>query len=515
MEPEGRQLSLQFTATDVPLADELRQALPASSQRLWGNLRPRGNIDHLTVGLRYGSLTRRWSIDVHANKWEQNANANATRMITLAPVWFPYRLDHVTGGFHYENGRMRIVNLHAEHGRAGIALEGGCSILPEGGCRLELARLAADQVEVDQELIGALPEGLKDSLGRVPLQGPVNLNGALTILVPPQTDVPPQIEWDMSLDIEDGRLLTATPVEHLHGTLQLIGRHNGERLSGRGHLSLDSAMIRGVQITGLKGPLLLDGPRVVFGTQADQGVTGRLPRQLTASLFGGLLTLDGELLIGADGAFGVQAGLENADLVQIAQQVAPHQRGITGKVFGLVRLSGNGQGMHTWRGSGQVRLRDADIYELPVMINLLKLLSIQRPDRTAFTSSDIDFRVEGDDLALDRIDFSGDAISLKGTGRVNTRREINLAFHPIVGREERHLPIFRPILGETAREFMVIEVTGSLDQPQVHRRVFPRLDDRLQRLFPELRSEESNTAPLPLVPLSRNALERLHLLPKR
>src|SRR4030095_13023663 len=101
----------------------------------------------------------------------------------------------------------------------------------------------------------------------------------------------------------------------------------------------------------------------------------------------------------------------------------------------------------TWHGTGQIRLRDADIYELPVMIAMLKLLSVQRPDRTAFTTSNIDFRVEGDDLALDRIDFSGDAISLKGKGRMNAQREINLTFHPIVGREERHLPIFRPLLG--------------------------------------------------------------------
>ena len=96
----------------------------------------------------------------------------------------------------------------------------------------------------------------------------------------------------------------------------------------------------------------------------------------------------------------------------------------------LARIGGNAQGMHTWRGNGQVRLRDADIYELPVMINLLKLLSIQRPDRTAFTTSNIDFRVEGDDLALERIDFSGDIISLKGTGRMNAQRELNLTVLP-------------------------------------------------------------------------------------
>jgi len=33
---------------------------------------------------------------------------------------------------------------------------------------------------------------------------------------------------------------------------------------------------------------------------------------------------------------------------------------------------------------------------------------------------------------------------------------------------------------------MLIEVTGTLDQPEIDRRVFPRLDEQLAQLFPEL-----------------------------
>src|SRR5256885_6910986 len=125
------------------------------------------------------------------------------------------------------------------------------------------------------------------------------------------------------------------------------------------------------------------------------------------------------------------------------------------------------------------------------MITLLKLLSVQRPNSTAFTNSNIDFRIEGDDLVIDRIDFSGDAISLKGKGRINEQRQIDLKFYPLVGREERQLAIFRPLLGHTGQELMLIEVTGTLDQPQIDRRVFPRLDHQLAQLFPELARDES------------------------
>ena len=62
---------------------------------------------------------------------------------------------------------------------------------------------------------------------------------------------------------------------------------------------------------------------------------------------------------------------------------------------------------------------------------------------------------------------------------------------------------------------MQIEVTGSLDQPEVRRRVLPRLDDQLQQLFPELARKEGEPAAPPIWPLSRDALERLRLLPRR
>jgi hypothetical protein len=149
------------------------------------------------------------------------------------------------------------------------------------------------------------------------------------------------------------------------------------------------------------------------------------------------------------------------------------------------------------------------------MVTLLKLLSIQRPNSTAFTNSNIDFRIEGDELELDRIDFSGDAISLKGKGRVNSQRQLDLKFYPLVGREERQLAIFRPLLGQTGQEFMLIEVTGPLDQPEIHRHAFPRLDAQLAQLFPELARDEPITPKTPSVLSPRNALDRLHLLPKR
>ena len=49
---------------------------------------------------------------------------------------------------------------------------------------------------------------------------------------------------------------------------------------------------------------------------------------------------------------------------------------------------------------------------------------MRRPDKTAFTTSDMDFRIRGSDIYFDRLNFNGDAISLRGNGEMNLDREI-------------------------------------------------------------------------------------------
>jgi hypothetical protein len=245
-------------------------------------------------------------------------------------------------------------------------------------------------------------------------------------------------------------------------------------------------MVHGVQLTQLTGPFFFDGHKLVFGALAERDAEGRAPRQITAQLLGGTLAAGGELGLGDEGQFDVQVALDNADLVAIARQLAPQQHHVSGRVNGQANITGTAQGKHTWRGKGNIWLRDADIYQLPLMIRLLSLLSVKPPDRSAFTTSDIDFQIEGDHLALTRIDFSGDAISLKGKGDINAQRQIDLKFYPVVGREEWHLPFLRPLVGQTGRELMLIEITGTLDRMDLRRTPFPRFDERLARIFPEL-----------------------------
>ena len=77
------------------------------------------------------------------------------------------------------------------------------------------------------------------------------------------------------------------------------------------------------------------------------------------------------------------------------------------------------------------------------MISMLKILSIKAPDPNAFSTSDIDFRVEGEHVHFDKLDFKGDAISLLGKGEMNFQGDTDMVLAATVGPADAGVPALR------------------------------------------------------------------------
>jgi hypothetical protein len=134
------------------------------------------------------------------------------------------------------------------------------------------------------------------------------------------------------------------------------------------------------------------------------------------------------------------------------------------------------------QGYGEIGLRNADIYELPFMVQLLSILSIRLPDNTGFTNSDATFRIEGEHVYLDRIEFAGDAISLLGAGEMNLNGDIQAKLSAIVGRSDWQLPMFKNMMGQASQQIMQIHVDGNLTSPNISREAFPGINQVLEQL---------------------------------
>lgn len=482
--PNQRHLELAFDCTDVPLQEALRGALREDLRRLWTKLQPRGYLDHLHVDVGYNRVSRALDVELEGQKWPPQQNVEG-RSLSLRPVWFPYRWDNITGTFHYARGTVTLRGVQAEHGGVRLKrLEASCDYDRSGQWAMRIPTLDVEDLVVDQELLAALPPKLAQPLGRVVLRGPVSLAGQMNFASPQALPGPVEADWALHLDVEDGQLQCGLPLEHIRGGLELRGSSGSQGLENRGELLIDSLEVRGLHLSQVRGPLRLDDAHLLLGVAADAAPSpSGAPRSVTALVFEGQLALDGRVSLGSERRFELYAALAEADLARIASEASGLAAQVTGRTFANLRLTGQAAARHTWRGDGSIRLFDADIYELPLMVALLKLPNVKTPDPTAFTNSDMRFRVEGDRLYFDRIALQGDAISLIGNGDMNAARQLNLNFYAVFGREELQLPWFRPLAKEAARNVLGIEVTGTLQQPFVTPRPFPELNETLQQLL--------------------------------
>ncbi|MFN6191779.1 MAG: AsmA-like C-terminal region-containing protein [Planctomycetia bacterium] len=481
------ELTLHLSGDGVVLDRELRDALPRGMGRIWDDIDPRGNVG-FTATVRHRVKAKKTDVEVEAIPHADT--------VSIEPAWFPYRLEKLGGKLAWKDGLLRFDGVRGVHDRTTVTSEGICRFAPDGGWHVSFARLTADRFRADHEVLQAMPAGLRRAIAAVNPRGLLSLNGVLDIYAqgaPGGGAGPASAAWNMRLDMEQGSLDAGIPLEHVHGGVRLEGRTDGRTWKSSGELALDSAIWRGVQLTSVQGPLVMDEEGVRFGLTAGAG-QGRA-RRLSARVAGGSIFADGSVSAGPEGTFAVAASVSDAELERLAGDAAAFpgagaaQR-FSGKVFGAIEVSGARSGTHSLAGRGQLRLRDADIYELPVIVALLKVLRVKAPDRKAFSSSLVDFRIEGPRAYLDNIELSGDAISLVGNGEVDFDSRVRMTFRSIMGDSETQLPVMKRVLGGASGQFMLVHVDGTLAQPDITTEAFPTLNAALQQLQSKRRDPE-------------------------
>lgn len=489
------ELTLELTGQGVVIERELRDSLPRGARNVWDDLDPRGVVDFRAT-VRHAIRTRGTSVEVRATPHGDT--------VSIEPSWFPYRLEQLRGTLEWKDGLLRFGGVRGRHARTTVATDGICRFLPDGGWHVSFTRLAADRFRAEHDVLEAMPASLRRAIAAVHPHGLLSIDGSLDIYSTQSTAEgrpgPAAAAWDMQLDLEQASLELGTPLEHVHGGVHLRGQSDGRSWRCDGDMQIDSAICRGVQLTGIEGPLAIDAAGVRFGAAAAREGDG-VPRRLVARLAGGTLALDGRVDAGDGGGFTLAASLADADLERITADTA---RGLSGggrpykgRVFGGLELSGSRAGAHSLVGRGQVRLRDADIYELPVVLAMLKVLRVKAPDLRAFGSSVVDFRVEGPRAYLDNIELSGDAISLVGSGEFEFDSVVHLTFRSIMGDSESQLPAMKSMLGGASGNFLLIHVDGPLADPEIRSEAFPTLAAALQQWQSQARRRDSAVPPPP------------------
>ena len=479
--PGADPMNITINASNVPLVEDLRNALQPRMRRLWDALQPHGKID-ATASVRFDSKQRKTSVTVRAFPRDDTTSIGTS----IEPVTFPYRMRLAGGWIDYHDGHAELHKIHAVHGKTHIHTEGSCDVWPDGSWQLRLRDLTVDRLRLqgeDHDLAAALPAVLRQAVTELKPAGAINLKGNIDF-AKPRPGAPLQAGWNVDLLIHQGSLQVGPTLENIFGRVRLRGSSNGPHYSSQGELDLDSLTFKNFQFTEIAGPLWFDNANVYLGGWGPAtGPAHAAKARVTAKLLGGTLAGDCHVQLGAVPRYHLVAMLSQAELARFARGNLAGGQKLKGKIAAGVELFGT-RGPRNFSGSGTIHLSDADVYELPVMISLLKIARAKPPDATAFTQCDIAFDIQqGEHIILKQIDLHGDAIDLSGHGELTLdghTNPIRLRLHASGGRGG--IPLVSGILNEASQQILLIHVGGTLEHPITRSEPFPAANQALQQL---------------------------------
>lgn len=480
--PQGMELSLHLAASSVALEDELRNALPTNIQQFWESLGPRGKVN-LATDLRYLVDPKRLHVSLGL--------APQGDSVSIEPRFFPYRIDAIQGEIGYEDGKVVLGRrpgglLRGRHQGVDVALRGECDLLGDGTWRMALEDFSVYRLRADRDLQAAVSPKLNQWLRKLDPNEPLNMRGRLTLVGSGQPGESPRADWQASVTLHRARFNGMLPLENVFGLAHVSGQFDGQRLAADVELDLDSLTCRDLQLTRITGPLRIDNDQVLLGAWAEKGDSSGRHRPITAQAYNGWLLSDGWIRLEDVPRFGVQLTAGDIDVQQLARESLPGAQQLTGKANAGVNLRGTTEGLHTLSGTGYMRLRDADIYRLPQMVALLNILSLKPPDKASLTHSEADFRIDGEHIYFDRINFSGDAISLRGQGEMNFATDLALTLYASVGRGELQIPLIPDLFRAASQQIMLIHVNGKMSDPLIQRDPFPMVNQAISQLSADL-----------------------------
>jgi hypothetical protein len=438
----NRRLRLEVKADKLPLDADLRAAVGrAQADRAWAALNPRGVV---TFGAEVEVLDRGGAAPqppvVPAGLpggpgFDPLRDLSLTVNFvgpTVTPGGLGYDLADFAGVVQYKGGEVRLSNLSAGHGASRFRVADGKVILAAGG-RLfaDLRGLSVKPLVVDADLRAALPDGVRAGLDAVNPRGPVELRVVQLVLdtaggapVPDVVtargqagDPAPTVYWNGEVKLLGTSLAAGLDWDDAVGVVASVGKLDAGRLQAVvGNAWLDRVSVHGQPLTQVRARFQVRPP-----------APGAAPAvefpDLRAVVHGGFVGGTGRVSFDSPPRYRFDLLAGDIRLEQLARTVpiGPDVRGVFQGTFAVECRPDPLTGKPTPTGKGQFDILDARLYNMPVLMPLLKLMKLQTPDQTAFDEAHATVVLAGDTLTVPQLDLIGTALSLGGSGEADVR----------------------------------------------------------------------------------------------
>lgn len=472
--PNGRdrKIELHVGGTNLPLDAELKTALAvAKVDDIWTALAPKGNLTFaadVDVLERVGTGVRPDPAFDPANDIRLTFSFSGP---TIQPKFFAYEMTDVSGWLEYKNNRLDVAHFAARHGASRVKLAAGdIRFYPDGAVWANLGGIEMKPLVPDAALKKALPGKLGPALEELKLKGGAELLVKhLVVSSPPdgasagpaapaaqrargQAPAPaqerpdPVVYWDAELKLFGASLDTGVAWEDVFGSIGCRGRYEGTHVGAmRGNLWLDRAVISRMPVTAARCALKADAQ------QPDPARPGQfLPTtlqllNLTGGLFRGELGGQARVVLTDPTRYEVWLTVTDAQLEEVARHYKlgsdADLKGIAQAQLLIYNKPDPKTGKLAVEGTGKIDVPSGRMYNLPILLELVKVFKLQTPDKTAFEQAHAVFRIQGDRIKVDQLDLIGKAVCVGGSGELDfTGDHVKFEFYTVWSQVLKKLP---------------------------------------------------------------------------
>ena len=439
---------------------------------------------------------------------------------SVTPDFFPIAIDRLAGRLKYDGTQVKIEHFSGMHGDAKLKLNAADVRFYDGGqVWANIGKLEIAPLIIDDEILNALPSGLRRGVKEMNLCGPAELMlNHLVVLTPKdgtpsdepralpklpptamrnvspiargqapgsfsQTNEPadPDVFWNGELRLMGASFDIGVPCEQAAGKLAISGRYHGTHLGKvAGNLWLDRAMIAQHPVTAVKATFDAD-PQTMNPSKPGELLPVAFKfTDLTGSLFRGTVGGTGRVVLSDPVRYRLALTATDVRLEEIAQH---HNLGNGVKLEGAAQgnilietVPDPRTGAMTIEGYGKADVDRGHILNLPVLMPLLKTLKLQAPDKTAFEEAHATFSIRGDRIRVEHLDLLGSAISLGGSGEIDMAGDyVKFDFYTILSQTlQRWLTTpFGDVTAAVSEKLFKIEVVRKDGELKYEPRIVP------------------------------------------
>ncbi len=455
-------IALSGAAKDLELSPSLFKMLPQRARDAWNTVQPQGTID-ATLQLSETLGAAPDNLQLHI----------VPKNLSVTPIALPYRLDNVQGDISVSPQQVTLSNLTAHHGKSQLAISGAGNLSARPDWVLQVS---ANTLDVDDELLNALPASVFQILSGLKVRGNIGLDLSKLEYWPTGQSATqpsgPDVDFAAKITMQGTNLEVGLPATDVHGTMDLAGLIRSGRLHRlEGQCQVDSVMLAGRQGSNLKLTLakITDDPEIdishVEGTFASGDLAGQ-----------------GDYLYPDSGSsrYDINLVLRDADVRQITN---PAGQDIHGRVTASLQLGGTWDDPSSRRGHGNVSVVGEKMYNIPVMLGLMQITNLALPTTSPFNQITTRYALEGQKVEFEDIDLKSNDVSMTGSGEMDFSKRTVSLWLATTNPTLVALPILGPLISGANQELLRVHIKGTIEQPKVSASTFDTVTTTVDEVF--------------------------------